>query len=1180
MNSSNNNNNNGNHDQKTSELFYQVFHNKYLFNKIFHFIHSVDLIKYKSINNHDNRIIFRNITSLKFLLNKKLYHLLKCKLEAGEYIQVDDPWELTKSMSLMISNDKDLAQEIFKLLLQSTSVGNICHLMDYIPRYLDVFDEDFIQNTLNETIPLLVLPSMLCSFFQYSTNSKIKLLLDSFYNINKNNNSNNYNNYNNQNKTLEINNNILNSTTNNKSINHDNDKNMIQTTFTSPNEYKNEIIKDIYEFCKDVFQRDRVLQLVLSNKEYYNIHNNNKIDIIDIVFNTISIENQNQLLDMKLYCLHDYVNQNDKNEIDNIINNNKDINRIIKLSEYIRKYLEILFPSYNEGEYYFLKQSPFNFFFDRNISYQLEDLKLILQNNTNNWKKINDHNRSPSTYKIEIEIIKFYFENEKHLKFIKSDIWEKIIGDKFYIYSYKIDKKFCQLIESIQPRKYEIYLIWKEIVRRTKTTFPNDIFTDSIYDRENKKSPGTTTTLLVVKDQHTVDLISQMLEVYKQTIQDYKFISGYPLPKINENTFKFKNVEILKYSNKKIFTLANTNVFQIQLKNIIEANLIDDTLLELPLKNAMETFNLKELKSIFGLTEDNSLSLLFYSYKKPNRPLSYQDITQLTETMEYFIKINCPQGVYYCLDLMPEGDYEHTEKDNRLTCLFNSCEVLTTVFAISIKLLSVHIIKLLINKYHYNADVENKLPNYISSFINVENLKSNRNPPIPLSLYSNLDGKVDFQTQIYDNINIDDVISIIHLIINKSKQLQNKMQNQTQLQSISNIDYENYIFTSTPKVHIYQGEALKIVINILFKILIQSKGEVPLEKIKSTYQFINKSGVTTVQQSTLFSIYYLANKSLTLIKYLLGLPIFRNVRDCLSYNWDGTIFYGKARNTEGNIIFNLNDYIDPEVFSFEYIFGNNSCLCCDNGASCIDIIEKLHQNILNKILTTFKESPPFKTITDTYIQTIKTLFFFQRYDLFLKYLEELELIYNNSDDNIIKRYRFIIISNIIQTGDHTLISTVLNEYSEYCVLSTLGICDLLIYNVENNTNIGQSLIKNEIIINEKDFHPDTVFALHHLIFDDKSKFKFSFNIEPYQIPFKLYQFLLNTYPNNTLLKPSKTIIDDAIKRDNIVFLKQLYQNNLINDDIDNTNNEYNQLLSHLKQKLSEHRKYKYINWLN
>ncbi|EGC31393.1 hypothetical protein DICPUDRAFT_82705, partial [Dictyostelium purpureum] len=974
-------------------------------------------------------------------------------------------------------------------------------------------------------------------------------------------------------------------------------QNLIQSIFTSPNEYKNKIIKDIYECCKDLFQRDRVLQLVLSNKEYYNIHNNNKIDIIDIVFNTISIENQNQLLDMKLYFLPDYVKQNDQNQIDNIINNNKDINRIIKLLEYIRKNIkkddddDDDDDDYVEGVHYVdgvhydddddnVESFQFNYFSNEE-SIKLENLKLVLQNNTNNWKKIKNY-YSRVSFKTDIETIKFYFKNQNHLNFMESDIWETI-GDMFHKYVCKIDKKkFCQLIESIPPCKYEIYSLWKEVVKRTKTTIPTEIITDSIkYNdsscdnyKKNKKSPGITTTLLVVKDKQTVDLISDILSLYEQTkgfdpefsMLDIMGSHYNDLPKIDENTFKFNNVELFKYIDKKIFKLFNLNIFKetpIRTKKAKETKLIDDTFLEIPLKNAMETFNLKELKSIFELTKDYSLSRLYYSYKKPNRPLSYQDITQLTEIIKHFININCPQGVYYCLDLMPEGDYEHTEKDNYLTNLFNSCEVLTTVFAISIKLLSVHIIKLLINKYHYNADVENKLPNYISSFINVENLKTNRNRPIPLSFYSNQYCEINFQR--YYNINIDDIEATT-----------NKSQNRKRQRSISNIDYENYIFTPTPKVHIYQGEALKIVINILFKILIQSKGEVPLEKIKSTYQFINKSGVTTVQQSTLFSIYYLANKSLTLIKYLLGLPIFRKVGDLLAHNWDGTIYTQDSNNSfeprnkkKGNIILNLNDLIDPEVFSFEYIFGNNGCICCDNGASCIDIIEKLHQNIFNNSFTILKESPPFKTITDIYIQTIKTLFFFQRYDLFLKYLEELRLKHNGYDE---KSNGFIIISNIIQTGDQTLISTVLNEYSEYCVLSTLGICDLLIYNVENNTNIGQSLTKNEIIINEKDFHPDTVFALHHLIFDDKSKFKFSFNIEPYQIPFKLYQFLLNTYPNNTLLKPSKTIIDDAIKRDNIIFLKQLYQNNLINDDIDNTNNEYNQLLSHLKQKLSEHRK--------
>ncbi|EGC33917.1 hypothetical protein DICPUDRAFT_153957 [Dictyostelium purpureum] len=1114
MNNSSNNDNN--YDEKTSKVFYLVFHNKFLFNKIFNFIHSVEFIKYNSLNDVQNeRFIFKNITSLKFLLEKKLYHLLKYKLESDEYIHVDSKIDFIK----MISSHRDLAKEIFKLFLQSTLFGNLNESNNIFYVSLEMFDEDFIQNILNGPNSHPVLPSMLLYFFEFSTNSKIKIVLDSFYNINKNNNSNNINNNNNNNnnenkKTLQINNNI-------------------SKTLTFQNEYKNEIISNIYHYSqfKDCFQRDRVLQLVLSNKEYYNIHNNNKIDIVDIVFKTISIENQNNLLDLKLYFLPSYVSKNNQLfiEIDDIIDNNKDNNRIIKLSEYIINNFIILGGcTHNYSRFLEIKQYPFDYFSHKK-SIKLEDLKLLLQNNTNNWKKIKDHNHSPSFYEIDLESIKFYFENEKHLYFIESDIWEAI---GYSIKNYK----------------------------------------------ENKKPIGATTTLLVVKDKQTVDLISEIMGLYKRTIPEYvnKFpgprfsildimgSSGHYPPKIDENTFKFNSLELLKYTDENIFTLANLNVFGQPLKNAIQIKLIEDAVLEIPLKNAIEAFNLEELKSIFELIKDYSLSRLYYSYKKPNRPLSDQDITQITETIEYFIKINCPQGVYYCLDLMPEGYYEHTEKDIPLTNLFNNCEVLTTVFAISVKLLSVHIIKLLINKYHYNADLENKLSNYTSSFFEVEKLKTNKNPHTPWLFYNYHNKKIDFQTQRYDNINIYDVISIIHLIISKSKQLQNKKGQQ----SISNIN-ENYIFTPIPKVNIYQGEALMILINKLFKILIQSKGEVPFEKIKSTYRFINSSGVTTVQKSALFSIYYLANKSLILTKYLFGLSMFEVL------NYSENVFNCEDLEI---LVKRLEDLIDPEVFSFEYIFGNNRCIYCDNGASCGDIIEKLHQNIFNKLHTIYKR-PPLLFISNLCFRTVKTLLYLQRYDLFLKYLEELKL--RNIGINGIIDPSFINLANIFKTGDNTLISTLLNGYSIYCIFTIEGVQDLLKYNIENNTNIGQSLIKKEIhTIYDKNFHSDSILALHHLIFGDNSEIKFSFIIELYKIPFKLYHFLLNTYPNNALLKPSKKLINEAIHKDFIVFLKKLYQNDLINDDIDNTNDEYNQLLSHLKQKLSENLKCKYINWFN
>ncbi|EGC40473.1 hypothetical protein DICPUDRAFT_25175, partial [Dictyostelium purpureum] len=73
---------------KNETLFYKVFHNKYLFNLIFYHIRATEWVKYSDIRriNNENRKKFKEITSLDWLLKNKEYQLLKCKLEAKEYI--------------------------------------------------------------------------------------------------------------------------------------------------------------------------------------------------------------------------------------------------------------------------------------------------------------------------------------------------------------------------------------------------------------------------------------------------------------------------------------------------------------------------------------------------------------------------------------------------------------------------------------------------------------------------------------------------------------------------------------------------------------------------------------------------------------------------------------------------------------------------------------------------------------------------------------------------------------------------------------------------------------------------------------------------------------------------------------------------------------------------------------
>ncbi|EGC29482.1 hypothetical protein DICPUDRAFT_23823, partial [Dictyostelium purpureum] len=72
-------------------LFYKVFHNTYLFKTILGFIQEVEWVNYDDPSQitSSNRYRFKDIVSLKWMVQNKMFSLLKCKLEANEYICMD-----------------------------------------------------------------------------------------------------------------------------------------------------------------------------------------------------------------------------------------------------------------------------------------------------------------------------------------------------------------------------------------------------------------------------------------------------------------------------------------------------------------------------------------------------------------------------------------------------------------------------------------------------------------------------------------------------------------------------------------------------------------------------------------------------------------------------------------------------------------------------------------------------------------------------------------------------------------------------------------------------------------------------------------------------------------------------------------------------------------------------------
>ncbi|EAL61569.1 hypothetical protein DDB_G0291746 [Dictyostelium discoideum AX4] len=75
---------------KEEKLFWEVYKNKYLRNLIFHHIQCTEWVEYDEHQQiyENNRILFKDIKSLKWMSIKKQFKLLKYKLECNESIQI------------------------------------------------------------------------------------------------------------------------------------------------------------------------------------------------------------------------------------------------------------------------------------------------------------------------------------------------------------------------------------------------------------------------------------------------------------------------------------------------------------------------------------------------------------------------------------------------------------------------------------------------------------------------------------------------------------------------------------------------------------------------------------------------------------------------------------------------------------------------------------------------------------------------------------------------------------------------------------------------------------------------------------------------------------------------------------------------------------------------------------
>ncbi|KAM9970795.1 hypothetical protein ACTFIR_002659 [Dictyostelium discoideum] len=110
-------NNNNNENENNEIIFWKVFHNKVLLNYILNQISETKIIvnNFKDIS-YENKMKFKDIQSFEWMVDKKQFQLLKCKIKSNEYLDIG----LSGIFKLFQydSNDRELIiSEITKLLI-------------------------------------------------------------------------------------------------------------------------------------------------------------------------------------------------------------------------------------------------------------------------------------------------------------------------------------------------------------------------------------------------------------------------------------------------------------------------------------------------------------------------------------------------------------------------------------------------------------------------------------------------------------------------------------------------------------------------------------------------------------------------------------------------------------------------------------------------------------------------------------------------------------------------------------------------------------------------------------------------------------------------------------------------------------------------------------------------------
>ncbi|KAM9992608.1 hypothetical protein ACTFIY_010037 [Dictyostelium cf. discoideum] len=777
---------------------------------------------------------------------------------------------------------------------------------------------------------------------------------------------------------------------------------------TISNELKKELIRLAYEkieTCQELFE------LISNNSNVFDLSTfspDNKLEIYSLL-RLKSIKSKSTLISMKLfkeYQKKSQITDQSTNQsidiVENIINDNNNNNNNNNNN------------SFNDNEENKIKEihkqlakQDFNKFYQNYLDQYQEPIKelsnnpqilmllnwMLLSFNTNSFKSLvslyNNGDNNDENIDIDYKSINDLIKNQ--LLFNKLELryktfkWDTSFNEfyefvGFYISldeRYFSNKDLDYTIKSFIFSNVKDSENYEKLINLLKSTNRWDNRFKNILPTKWNHLLNLKSFKILIKDKETIDWFFDNIE--NQSLDDlfYQFNQ-------RSSSFYFQTYQLVQYAMERSLEINNPkfqflssppNVVNNTNNNDQEYTRYLEWLYKFPYNEAIKTLDYETVFQIDSIVDINSIPL--FCLETADQIVKFTNYLEKTN----FRKLDIPQNFFKYVNHITKTSSSLSESSSSpsssssndyleiLKVKINFNQHIDETFKLLVRAIDFgfsHVFKLVFNN-SYNL-IESNLEKFKEKW---NEFKTNYH----FIVFENTKTKpILFKSS---SANIIPLIECIEIFIDLYKR-----------NYISSNNIEHYLLV------------LEDIINFMFKRLI-SKDGIVIERVRYIYRLIQIANIP-IHHTVYHSIHYLNIKSQYFTKYLMEFPFITSVFNDQPANDKKHYFEDKDYKFDG---YDIRKYLNPNYFTFNLIFGEG--VFGNIGMNHNELMDSLLERISILPSNTLSLLPPkaFSHLVYTINESLNSnlLYFLniKRYDLFLKHLELIQKLLNDSSNQTV-----------------------------------------------------------------------------------------------------------------------------------------------------------------------------------